>query len=77
MPEIHIDEMGHPANSADVTNPSVLQLPCSIWWGMDYDCLANMNRIQMQYALDVANSAAKAYGQILAEFDEMAKRKKE
>ena len=53
----------HPANSADVTNPYVLQLGCSIWWGMmgDEDCIADMNKIQMQYAIDVADAASRAY----------------
>ena len=61
-------EVQHPANSADVTNPYVLQLGCSIWWNMmgDKKCIDGMNKIQMDYAIEVAAAAGKAYGEIKA-----------
>ena len=57
---------GHLANSPDVTNQLLLQLNCSIWAGMedDLDCIADMNRIQITYALAVLAAANTAYADI-------------
>ncbi len=59
---------GHLANTQDVMNQFMLQLNCSIWAGMedDPDCIADMNRIQIKYALDVLTAATSAYTDIQA-----------
>ena len=61
------DRRFQPANSADVMNQTVLSLPCSVWWGMENDtgCIKEMNKIQMQYALDVSKAAVTAYQAVL------------
>ena len=67
------DRRFQPANSADVMNQTVLSLPCSVWWGMENDakCIKEMNKIQMQYALDVSKAAVTAYQAVLVEINKM------
>jgi hypothetical protein len=62
-------DLQHMASSADVTNMTILPLNCSLWAGMDLDCITEMNRIQLKYAVAVSKATSDAYQAILTEFD--------